>query len=425
MVPASDDAFASGLARELADDVRDRFVRYARIDTQAAPGHDEVPSTEKQLELSRLLVEELNDMGAADVAIDDHGIVFATIPATVEHDAPVFGVIAHVDTSFDAPGAGVRPQVVTYEGGTLALPGAPGVALDPAESPELAKHAGHQIVTSDGTTLLGADDKAGVAAIMTAARHLLGNGDLPHGKIRIAFTTDEEVGHGAKYFDIERFGASCAYTIDGSTAGDIEAETFSAQGVTVTFHGFSVHPGFAKDRLVSSLKLASEFVRRLPPGDAPETTDGREGFSHPVAISGGAEETVVGLIVRDFEMDEVDRRVTELRALAQEVVAGVENARVEVTSEVQYRNMRDHLADVPEVVDAAVEAVRRAGLEPRRGFIRGGTDGSVLTAKGLPTPNIFSGAQDFHSVKEWVCVHDMAAAAATIVHLAQVWAERA
>jgi tripeptide aminopeptidase len=419
------DGFASELAKELAGDVRDRFVRYARIDTQAEPGHDDVPSTAKQLELSKMLVEELNEMGAEDVEIDEHGIVFATIPSTVGHDVPAFGVLAHVDTSFDAPGAGVDPQVVTYAGGKHALPGNPAIALDPAESPELDDHAGHEIVTSDGTTLLGADDKAGVAAIMGAAKHLLAHPDLPHGNVRVGFTTDEEVGHGAKFFDIERFGAVAAYTIDGSRAGDIEDETFSAYGVQVTFHGFSVHPGFAKDRLVNSLKLASDFVGRLPHGDSPETTDGRTGFSHPVAIEGGAEETTVTLIVRDFEMAEVERRIADLRALAEEVVASTPTATVEVTAELQYRNMRDHLDNSPEIVDAAVEAIRRAGLEPRRGYIRGGTDGSVLTAKGLPTPNIFSGAQDFHSVKEWVCVHDMGAAAATIVHLAQVWAERA
>lgn len=418
------DGFSSDLARALAAEVRDRFVRYARMDTQAEPGHDDVPSTDEQLELSRLLVDELNEIGAAEVAVDEHGIVFATLPATVDHEVPVFGVLAHVDTSFDAPGSGVAPQVVTYDGGRLALPGNPEVVLDPGESPDLGNHAGHEIVTSDGTTLLGADDKAGVAAIMTAASYLLSHPEVKHGRVRVAFTTDEEVGHGAKFFDVEAFGASCAYTIDGSSAGDIEDETFSAQGVKVTFHGFSVHPGFAKDRLVNSLKLAGEFVTRLPHDDSPEATEGRRGFSHPVAVEGGAEETVVQLIVRDFEMSEVDRRVDELRTLARDVVAGVPGASVEVESQIQYRNMRDHLQERPEVVESALEAVRRAGLEPKRGYIRGGTDGSVLTEKGLPTPNIFSGAHDFHSVKEWVCVHDMAAAAATIVHLAEVWAER-
>jgi tripeptide aminopeptidase len=384
-----------------------------------------VPSTERQLELSRLLVEELNGLGAAEVEIDEHGIVFATIPATVAHDVPVVGLIAHVDTSPDAPGGAVSPQVVRYDGGRLPLPGNPSMVLDPVDSPELGRHAGHEIVTTDGTTLLGADDKAGVAAIMTAAAHLLANPELPHGKIRIGFTTDEEVGKGARHFDVERFGAQCAYTIDGSTAGDIEDETFSAFGATVTFRGFNIHPGFAKGRMVNSIKLANEFLASLPRDDAPETTEGRHGYLHPHHVEGTEEKTVVTFIIRDFEMDQVEARVELLRTLAERVVAGIERASVEVEATLQYRNMRDHLALTPEIVDAAVEAIRRAGLEPRRGYIRGGTDGSALTAKGLPTPNIFNGAHDFHSVKEWVCVHDMAAAAATVVHLAEVWAEKA
>jgi tripeptide aminopeptidase len=418
-----EDGFSSELARALATEVRDRFVRYARIDTQAQGGVERVPSTEKQLELSRLLVEELTDIGANDVEIDAHGIVFATIPATVDHDVPVIGFLAHVDTSPDAPSDGIDPQVRRYDGGRIELNG--GITLDPAESPELRRHAGHEIVTTDGTTLLGADDKAGVAAIMAAAVHLLGNPALPHGKVRIGFTTDEEVGRGALHFDVDRFGAKCAYTIDGSTAGDIEDETFSAYGVTVTFTGFNIHPGFAKDRMVNSIKLANEFLGSLPSNDAPEHTEGRAGYLHPHRIEGTEGMTRVEFIVRDFEIEKVEARVALLRELAERVVAGVERASVEVEERLQYRNMRDHLAEVPEVVDAAVEAIRRAGLEPRRGYIRGGTDGSALTAKGLPTPNIFNGAHDFHSVKEWVCVHDMAAAAATIVHLAEVWAERA
>jgi tripeptide aminopeptidase len=418
-----DDAFSSELARELASEVRDRFVRYARIDTQAQAGVYRVPSTEKQLELSRLLVEELKGLGAGEVEIDVHGIVFATIPATIEHEVPVIGLIAHVDTSPDAPGGDVDPQVVRYDGGRLPLPGDDTIVLDPSDSPELGRHAGHEIVTTDGTTLLGADDKAGVAAIMTAAAHLLGHTELPHGKLRIAFTTDEEVGHGALHFDIDRFGAACAYTIDGSTAGDIEDETFTAYGVKVTFKGFNIHPGFAKGRMVNSIKIALDFLASLPAGDSPESTEGREGYLHPHRFDGTEEKTVVELIVRDFELEAAEARVALLKDLAERAVAGKERAGVEFEAHLQYRNMRDHLAEVPDVVDAAVEAIRRAGLEPRRGYIRGGTDGSALTAKGLSTPNIFNGAHDFHSVKEWVCVHDMAAAAATIVHLAQVWAE--
>ena len=417
------DLFSSELARELAEDVKERFVRYARIDTQSKPGVETVPSTEKQLDLSRLLKSELEGLGADDVEIDDHGIVFATIPSTVSHATPVVGVLAHVDTSSDASGTGVDPQVIRYEGGPVPLPGDPNVILDPDESPELKEHIGHEIVTSDGTTLLGADDKAGVAAIMTAASFLLSHTDVPHGKVRVAFTTDEEVGHGAKHFDVERFGAECAYTIDGSSAGSIEDETFSAASVDLTFHGFGIHAGYAKDRMVNSMKLAAAFLQALPDDEAPENTEGREGYVHPTVVEGTMEATHVQVIVRDFDTEAMNDRVEALRSLAEKVVAGNAAARYDFTVESQYLNMRDHLDKVPHVVDAAVEAIERAGLQPRRGYIRGGTDGSMLTEMGLPTPNLFSGAHDFHSVKEWVCVHDMAAAAATIIHLAQVWAE--
>jgi tripeptide aminopeptidase len=360
------DAFSSDLARTLAGEVRDRFVRYARIDTQAEAGVERVPSTEKQLDLSRLLVQELAEIGATEVEIDEHGIVFATIPPTVDAEVPVVGFLAHVDTSPDAPAAGVDPQVVRYEGGRVPLRGNPSVALDPVESPELARHAGHEIVTTDGTTLLGADDKAGVAAIMTAAAHLLANPDVAHGKLRIGFTTDEEVGKGAKHFDVARFGAKYAYTVDGSTAGDLEDETFTGYAVTVTFKGFNIHPGFAKGRMVNSIKLATRFLASLPPEDSPEHSEGRQGYVHPGGVSGTEEKTVVKLIVRDFELAAVEDRVARLRDLAERAVAGTERASVEVESALQYRNMRDVLQEVPEVVDAASEAIRRAGLEPDR-----------------------------------------------------------
>lgn len=414
----------SDLAAALEEDVRERFLRYVRIDTQAQGGVEEVPSTAKQLDLSRLLVDELNAAGAGDVEMDEHGIVFATIPATVSHDVPVIGVLAHVDTSPDASGSGVTPQVIRYEGGRVTLHGDDSVVLDPDESPELKEHIGHDIVTTDGTTLLGADDKAGVAAIMTAATYLLSHDEIPHGRLRVAFTTDEEVGKGALHFDIERFGAVCAYTIDGSRAGDIEDETFSAAEVNVRFRGFGIHPGYAKGRLVNSLKLSADFLAALPHDEAPETTDERLGYIHPVHVEGNVEATHVQLIVRDFDTSEVHAKIEMLRSLAERAVQGHDEASVEFEHSIQYLNMRDHLKDVPHVVDAAVEAIKRAGLEPRRGFIRGGTDGSMLTAKGLPTPNIFSGAHDFHSVKEWVCIADMAAAASTVVHLSQVWAEQ-
>jgi tripeptide aminopeptidase len=415
--------YSSELAAQLAADVRDRLVRYARIDTQSKHGVEKVPSTDKQLDLSRLLVEELEAMGASDVEMDDHGIVFATIPATTDKVVPTIGFLAHVDTSPDAPATGVSPQVIRYEGGTLPLSSDGAVALDPADSPELLKHVGHELVTTDGTTLLGADDKAGVAAIMGAAAHLLGSSDVVHGNLRLAFTTDEEVGHGSRYFDIERFGARCAYTIDGSTAGEIEDESFTAARATVTFHGFSWHPGFAKGRMVNSIKLAQRFLSKLPPQESPEETEGRQGYVHPVSIEGSADKTVVSFIVRDFQSEKVDERIEMLRALAEEAVSHHQKASVDVEAEIEYRNMKEVLDKTPEVLASAEEAIRRAGLEPIRGSIRGGTDGSMLTLAGLPTPNIFNGSQDFHSVKEWACVADMAAAAVTIIRLAEVWAE--
>lgn len=421
---ASTELFASPLAEELAGDVKERFLRYVQIDTQSRTGTDDVPSTKKQLDLCRLLSDELTNLGAVDVEIGEAGIVFATIPATIPDQVSAIGFLAHVDTSPDESGAGVKPQVVRYDGGPIALPARPEVVIDPAETRELERHVGHEIVTTDGTTLLGADDKAGVAAIMSAVSYLLSHPEVRHGKLRVGFTTDEEIGRGAKFFDIERFGTECAYTIDGSTAGDIEDETFSAAGVDIRFRGFGIHPGYAKDRLVNSIKLAAAFLERLPQDVSPETTEERDGFFHPVHIDGAVDQTHVELIVRDFDTAELERKVGLLRELAEEVVADDANATVEFTQTPQYRNMRDHLKDVPHVVEAAEEAIRRAGLDPRRGFIRGGTDGSMLTAMGLPTPNIFNGAHDFHSVKEWVCVHDMAAAAATIVRLAEVWAEK-
>lgn len=416
--------FTSPLAEELAADVRDRFVRYAAIDTQAAFDVEEVPSSKKQLDLTRLLADELKELGAEEIELDDHGMVYATVPATDGKDTPVVGFLAHVDTSPDAPSVDIKPQVVRWEGSKLPLPGNPEVALDPAQSPHLNDHVGHEIVTSDGTTLLGADDKAGVAEIMTAVRYLLSHPEVPHGKLRVAFTTDEEVGHGARVFDIDRFGARCAYTIDGSDAGHIDDETFSAHAVRITFRGFNIHPGYAKDRLVNSIKLAARFLSELPFENAPEHSSEREGYIHPGNLVGSEDATTIDLIIRDFDTSAVEKRVMMLRDLAESVVAGIENASFEFEDEEQYLNMQDHLRKSPEIVEAAEEAVRRAGLTPRRNFVRGGTDGSILTERGLPTPNIFCGSQDVHSVREWACVHDMAAAVVTIVNLAQIWSER-
>lgn len=412
------DGFRSDLAREVAPDVLARFLRYVRIDTQSDYESDTCPSTAKQLDLGRLLVTELLEIGLEDARLDEHGMVLATIPATAE--APTIGLIAHMDTSPEASGTGVEPIVHRgYNGGEIVLPGDPRQILGPAEFAELADHAGHDLVTSDGTTLLGADDKAGVAEIVAATAYLVRHPELAHGPVRIAFTPDEEVGRGTTHFDIEAFGALAAYTLDGSTAGEVQDETFSACEVKVTFRGVSVHTGTAKGVLVNALKLAAEFVSRLPKDHlSPETTEGREGFVHPHRIHGNGGETVLTLIARDHDFARLEGHVELLRHLATEVAADVH---IEIHE--QYRNMKDFLGEESPVVEAAVLAVERAGLTPLRTLIRGGTDGSRLTEKGLPTPNLFTGGHNYHGQREWVCVQDMAAAVETIVHLVQIWAE--
>jgi tripeptide aminopeptidase len=411
--------FSSPLAEELADEVLERFVRYAKVDTQAAYRVAKRPSSDKQLDLSHMLVAELHELGLDDAALNEGYSVFATLPGTVQ--APVIGLIAHVDTTPDVNGTGVSPIVHEAWGGKpIVLPGDPRQVLDPAILPALAARVGHDIVT----TLLGADDKAGIAEIMTAVGYLARNGDRPRAPIRVAFTVDEEVGRGAEDFDLEAFGADVAYTLDGSDLGELEVETFSAASVRVTIRGLSVHPGTAKDKLVNAVKLASELVLSLPADRlSPETTEGREGYVHPHRISGNAEEAIVDFIARDHDDDLLAEHVKLLQERARQVEMREPRAHVEIEVRDSYRNMRRFIEDNPRVVDAALEAIRRAGVEPRLAITRGGTDGAVLSAQGLPTPNLFTGGQEYHSVREWASVQDMAAAAATIVELAGVWAE--
>jgi tripeptide aminopeptidase len=363
-----------------------------------------------------MLAAELEELGL-EAELSEHGIVYGSLPGNAE--APTIGLVAHVDTSPDVSGENVNPQVFRYEGGAHALPGDPAQVLDPDEWPELANHVGHELVSSDGTTLLGADDKAGVAEIMAAVAYLVRNPEVPRGPVRVAFTPDEEIGHGVDNFDLEAFGAEVAYTLDGSTAGEIQDETFSALEARVRFRGRAVHPGYAKDILVNAIRLASDFVAALPRELSPERTEEREGFVHPTRITGDAENVEVRLILRDFDEDRLEAHAQVVRDAA-ERIGGAE---VEITR--QYRNMKSYLDEVPHAVDLAVEAIRRAGVEPRRSLIRGGTDGSRLSELGLPTPNVFTGGQQYHSQREWICVADMGAAAETIVHLVQLWAERA
>lgn len=399
-----------------------RFLRYVRVDTRSDPDGRGYPSTEKQKDLSRLLVDELRAMGVADAALDGHGVVTATIEATVPHAVPVVGLVAHVDTSPDVSGTDVRPRLhPAYDGGPIHIDAT--TVLTPEQSPQLRDHVGHTIITASGDTLLGADDKAGVAAIMTLAERLVTDPAIPHGRIRLAFTPDEEVGAGTRHFDVAAFGADYAYTVDGETAGEVENETFCADGATVTFHGVSVHPGYAKDKLVSAVKAAGRLLSLLPPDRAPETTEGRQGFLHPTAISGGVEKATLKLILRDFEEDGLAEHRRTVTTLAARVEAEMPGLRVEVAFEESYRNMRFVLARHPRVVELALEAVRRAGLAPRLGAIRGGTDGARLSAMGLPTPNLFTGGHLFHSRLEWVAVEDLAACVDTLEQLVRLWAE--
>jgi tripeptide aminopeptidase len=410
-------------ATELAEDAARRFLRYVQIDTQSDEDSAEYPSTAKQLDLLRLLVEELTAIGLEDAAIDEHGYVTATLPSTVDRDVPAIAFFAHVDTAREASGAGVKPQRIRYDGGEIVL-GDSGQVIRPNESPELEHHAGHELITTDGTTLLGADDKSGVAEIMAAVAHLHAHPELPHGPVKVAFNPDEEVGRGVIHFPVDTFGVAAAYTVDGSTAGEVQSETFSGAQVRMRIRGRAIHPGWAKGELVNAIKLAAAIVEKLPKeARSPETTEDREGYVHPVVISGDSSEVELRFIVRDFENDQLDEHIEFLRGLANEVAATDERCSIEVEARIQYRNMRDTLGGHPEIVANLEEAVRRVGLEPRRTSIRGGTDGSALTEMGLPTPNIFTGGHDAHSEREWICVEDMGLAAATIVELAQIWAE--
>jgi len=406
--------------------VLNRFLRYVRYDTQSDEQSRTFPSTEKQLVLLRDLADELRTIGLTDACVDEFGYVMATIPATTARtDVPTIGFIAHVDTSPEMSGAGVTPIVhARYDGRDIVLPDDRADVLRAADNPYLAERIGNDIVTASGRTLLGADNKAGVAEIVTAAEYLITHPEIPHGPVRIAFTPDEEIGRGTQHFDVTRFGARCAYTMDGGRRGEIEMESFSADAITVTFHGFNTHPGFAKGRMINAIRMAATFLDGLPRETmTPETTDGYDGFVHPYVVLASVERTSVKLLVRDFVTAGLKEKEALIERIAREVVASHPRARVEFAVEESYRNMREVLDHHPMVVEHAREAIRRAGLEPRSQPIRGGTDGSRLSFMGLPTPNIFAGEQNFHSRLEWVSVQDMEKAVEVIVNLCRVWEE--
>jgi tripeptide aminopeptidase len=411
---------------KFAHTVTERFLRYAVIDTQSDPASPTCPSTEKQKDLGTLLVKELLAMGLGDAHLDAHGYVYATIPANTGKRVPVICFCSHMDTSPDCTGKDVKPQIVrNYRGGDIVLANLTQI-IRVADNPALAGQIGNDIVTTDGTTLLGADNKAGLAEIMDAAHFLVNNPQVKHGVIKILFTPDEEIGRGVDKVDLNKLGADFAYTIDGETAGNIEDETFSADGVTLTIQGVSTHPGFAKGKMEHAIKIAARIVERLPKDScSPETTEGKQGFLHPIAVSGVLEQATLSFIVRDFTDQGLKEKEQLLQAIVKDVMKDFPHSSCGMEIKQQYRNMKQVIDHHPQTIDNAMEAIRRAGLTPKRASIRGGTDGSRLSFMGLPCPNIFAGEHAFHSRTEWVSVQDMEKAVQTIVHLAMIWEERA
>jgi len=419
------------LAASDRKELLDRFVRYARIDTQADENSTSSPSTEKQKNLARVLVEELRQLGCTDASMNEWGYVFATVPGNLPsgHPAsgkvPAIGLLAHMDTYHGTVGTGVKPQIIEkYAGGDIVLPGDPRQVITFKDNPNLAKCVGHTVVTSDGTTLLGADDKAGIAEIMTVVAWLRKHPEFVHGPIRVGFTTDEEVGRGTEHFDVAAFGAKYAYTLDGSDLAEIEDETFCADSALVVVEGHDVHPGYAKGKLVNAVRVAAAIVERIPREFLPETTDGRQPYLHPYDFRGDVTRVEIKLLVRAFTEEELGEREDTLRAAVRDVQAAFPEARISVEVKESYRNMAYKIAEDPKVLEYAFEAVRRLGVEPVRRAIRGGTDGSRLSFMGLLTPNIWAGGQSFHSVQEWVSLEWMAKASEVTLHLLQVWVER-
>ena len=409
----------------MIETVLDKFLRYVVIDTQSVEDSESYPSTAKQFDLLNLLTKELKDLGVPTVSIDEYGYVMATIPANAQKNVPVLGFIAHVDTSPEVSGANVKPQIITkYNGGDIVLSGDPAVIIRESENPTLKNALGKMIVTSNGTTLLGADDKAGIAIIMTAVQSLINSPSMKHGEIKIGFTPDEEVGAGTKFFDIKKFGAQFAYTLDGDTTGELNKETFSANSCLITVHGRDIHPGSAKDIMVNSVRVISDIIARLPKDIAPETTEGYEPYIHPYVLEGGVGKSTVKILFRDFKTAGLD----DLKKIVEKTVAEVQSmhpkSKIEIKVIEQYRNMREELEKDTRVIDYLFEATERSGLKPEWKPIRGGTDGSRLTENGLPTPNIFTGGANYHSRTEWVNVWGMEKAVETMLNVIQIWVEK-
>lgn len=405
-------------------DILDRFLRYVKVNTRSQEGVEKYPSTDCQWDLLKILKKEMEEMGLKEIELDRYGYLFGTLPSNSKKEVPAICFIAHVDTSPEVSGENVKPIIhKNYNGGDIKLP-LENQIIKYSENPELKRAKGHTIITSSGDTLLGADDKAGIAEILSAIEYLIKHPEIKHGKIRVLFTPDEETGQGTKYLDINKIGAKFAYTVDGGSLGEVENETFNAASMTLKATGYNVHPGYAKDKMVNAIRAVSHFVSLLPPNKSPEATEKREGYIHPLSIQGDVSEAKVKMILRDFEWEGIEekrRYIEKLKDIVQELYP---KTKLEVQFEEQYRNMRYHLEKKPEVVNYAIEAVKRLKIKPVLKYIRGGTDGSALTLKGILTPNLFAGGQNFHSKQEWISLEWMELAAKTIIEIAKIWEEK-
>lgn len=406
--------------------VLERFLRYVKYDTQSSEESQTFPSTEKQKILGQVLADELKEIGMQNVELDEFGYVYAELPPNTAKDVPPIGFLAHMDTSPEVSGANVNPVIhKNYDGGKIVLPADPTQVLDPEEHPDLKEQISNDIITADGTTLLGADNKAGLAEIVDAMRYLIQHPEIKHGPIKVCFTPDEEVGRGTEKIRLDRFGAKYAYTVDGESLGEIENETFCADTVIIKIQGFNCHPGYAKNKLVNAIKIAADFIDALPKDSlSPETTEGREGYVHPYVINGGVDVTTIKILIRDFEEAGLKEKENFLKTLAEEIISKYNKASFTFEVQESYRNMRYVLDKHLQVVQYALEAVERAGIKPKLNIIRGGTDGSRLSYMRLPCPNIFAGEHAFHSRLEWISVQDMEKAVDVIVNLCEIWEEK-
>jgi tripeptide aminopeptidase len=410
----------------MKQEIIERFTKYVQVNTQSDPNSDTCPSTPGQLELGNMLVEELKAIGMEEVTMDENGYIMATLPANTEKDVPTIGFLAHMDTAPEFTGANVHPQIVeNYDGGDIILNKSLNIVLSPKDFPELANYKGHTLITTDGTTLLGADNKAGIAEIMTAMAYLIQHPEIKHGKVRVAFTPDEEIGRGPHKFDVAKFGAKFAYTVDGGPLGELEYESFNAAEAKIKFKGKNVHPGTAKGKMINSMKIAMEFHGQLPANEAPEHTEGYEGFYHLLSFQGNVEETMLHYIIRDFDRQQFEARKAKMQEIAAKLQEKYGKERVAIEIKDQYYNMREKIEPVREIVDIAYEAMKNLKIEPKISPIRGGTDGSQLSYMGLPTPNIFTGGENFHGRYEYISVDNMIKATNVIIEIIKLFEQKA